>query len=31
LKLDSTIANIPEFINKNYPNLDFIKRAYIIE
>lgn len=31
LKMDSTISNIPEFIKQNYPNLDIIKRAYIIE
>jgi cyclophilin family peptidyl-prolyl cis-trans isomerase len=30
-KLDSAIGNIPEYIKKNYPNLDYIKRAIIIE
>jgi cyclophilin family peptidyl-prolyl cis-trans isomerase len=30
-KLDSAISNIPKFIKKNYPNLDYIKSAVIIE
>lgn len=30
LKMDSTIKDIPEFIKKNYPKLDYIKKAYII-
>jgi cyclophilin family peptidyl-prolyl cis-trans isomerase len=30
-KLDSSISNIPEFIQKNYPKLDYIKSAIIVE
>lgn len=30
LKLDSVTTNVIEYIKKNYPNLDYIKKAYII-
>jgi peptidyl-prolyl cis-trans isomerase A (cyclophilin A) len=30
LKLDSITNNVQEFIKKNYPNLDYIKKAYLI-
>ncbi len=29
-KLDSTITDIPGFLKKNFPNLDYIKKAYIM-
>jgi peptidyl-prolyl cis-trans isomerase A (cyclophilin A) len=30
LKLDSVTVNVIEYIKKSYPNLDYIKKAYII-
>ncbi|MEI6090758.1 MAG: peptidylprolyl isomerase [bacterium] len=30
-KMDSTIKNIPEYLKKNYPELDYINKAYLLE
>jgi len=30
-KLDSTVKNVPEFLKKNFPNLDYIKKAYLVQ
>lgn len=29
-KMDSTVKNIPEFLKKNFPKLDYINKAYIL-
>jgi peptidyl-prolyl cis-trans isomerase A (cyclophilin A) len=30
-KMDSTIKDVPAYLKKNYPELDYIKKAYVLE